>query len=447
MAYQETTTTGYGTRVGRSFKGIGTGLLLFLAGTALLWWNEGRAVKTDKMLNEAEKVTVEMEDPTRKNPELDGELVCASALATTEDSLTDTQYHVGAKAIGLQRRVEYYQWVEHSESKSTDKFGGKEETVTTYTYTLQWVSRPVQSQNFKDPDYQQKNYTLAQVEDQTLWAENVSFGAYRLNSSQIHSISSKEPLVLDMDAPVLQALDNAIRTVYTTHHGATRSTQPAPVSTEVPDSVKTSLSDSIPQANKVDLEYIHQVGNVLYYGRSPQSPEVGDIRITFEKVVPAMVTIIAQVNGDTFKPFKAKNGKKFSTLVMGKKDADEIYEAEHSANNMLLWIFRLVGVLFIIGGLKGIFGIVETLLKVVPFLASIVGFGIGLVCSVIGIAWALIIIAIAWLFYRPLLGISLLAAAGALIWVFAFKGKDKLKELARRNSAPTDTPSSTPQAQ
>ena len=127
MAYQETTTTGYGTRVGRSFKGIGTGLLLFLAGTALLWWNEGRAVKTDKMLNEAEKVTVEMEDPTRKNPELDGELVCASALATTEDSLTDTQYHVGAKAIGLQRRVEYYQWVEHSESKSTDKFGGKEE--------------------------------------------------------------------------------------------------------------------------------------------------------------------------------------------------------------------------------------------------------------------------------------------------------------------------------
>ena len=62
MAYTETTTNSYGSRLGKSFGGIGTGFLMFLAGTALLWWNEGRAVKTDKMLNEAQGVTVEMED-------------------------------------------------------------------------------------------------------------------------------------------------------------------------------------------------------------------------------------------------------------------------------------------------------------------------------------------------------------------------------------------------
>ena len=53
MAYTETTTTGYGTRVGNSFKSIGTGFILFCAATALLWWNEGRAVKTAKMLEDA----------------------------------------------------------------------------------------------------------------------------------------------------------------------------------------------------------------------------------------------------------------------------------------------------------------------------------------------------------------------------------------------------------
>ena len=53
MAYTETTTTGYGTRVGNSFRAIGSGILLFVLGTALLWWNEGRAVKTEKMLDEA----------------------------------------------------------------------------------------------------------------------------------------------------------------------------------------------------------------------------------------------------------------------------------------------------------------------------------------------------------------------------------------------------------
>ena len=62
MAYTETTTTTYGQRVKKSFGGIGSGILLFIVGTILLWWNEGRAVKTTKMLNEAAGVTVEMTD-------------------------------------------------------------------------------------------------------------------------------------------------------------------------------------------------------------------------------------------------------------------------------------------------------------------------------------------------------------------------------------------------
>ena len=52
------------------------------------------------------------------------------------------------------------------------------------------------------------------------------------------------------------------------------------------------------------------------------------------------------------------------------------------------------------------------------------------VCTIIGVVWSLIIIALAWLFYRPVIGITLLAIAVFPVWVFAFKGKDKLKELA-----------------
>ena len=166
MAYQEVTTTGYGTRVGNSFRGIGIGFLLFLGATALLWWNEGRAVKTDKMLNDAEKVCVDMENPSKIDPSLDGELVCATAMATTEDSLTDDQFALGAKAIRLVRNVEYYQWVEHATSKSEDKFGGKEVTTTTYTYSKEWVGRPVDSGSFHDPAYQGKNRVVATYESQ-----------------------------------------------------------------------------------------------------------------------------------------------------------------------------------------------------------------------------------------------------------------------------------------
>ena len=466
MAYTETTTTGYGTRVGNSFKAIGSGILMFILGTALLWWNEGRAVKTEKMLDEAGSKYVEMENPNKKDASLEGELICGTAMATTEDSLTDADFGVGAKAISLRRSVEYYQWVEHTQTKKEDKLGGKEVTTTTYTYSKQWVSSPIQSSNFHDPAYQNKNTVLTTVEDAEQYAENVSFGAYKLNESLIHSISSREGMDLAIAEDLLAQFDKTTQAAYERFYGIQKSVQqpaqPAqqPVQTPaIPDSIRALLPDSVKaqldslQAvndsivksmanaeNKKDLQYIHQAGNVLYFGRVPGAPEVGDVRVTFEKVVPAKVTVMAVVDGDSFKPYKAKNGKRFQTLLMGQKSGDEIIEAEKEANNMILWFLRILGVMIVIGGLKGIFGFIETILKVVPFIAGIFGWGVGLVCTVLGVVWSLIVIALAWLFYRPLLGISLLVLAGLLIWVFAFKGKDKLKELAAKSKTKNADP-------
>ena len=444
MAYQEQKTTGYGTRVGNSFKAIGSGLIMFCIGTALLWWNEGRTVKTEKMLDEVGGNYVEMENPNKKDASLDGELICGTALATTEDSLSDAQFGVGAKAIALHRKVEYYQWVESSEEKSEDKLGGKEVTTTTYTYSKKWVSTPVESSEFKDPAYQNKNTVLTTVEESDQYAENVSFGAYKLNETLIHRISSSEGLDLAISEDLLKDLDKnalvAYERFYGTKKAASKAVEQPAETTVLSDSAKAvadslkAVNDSIIKnaVNKKDFEYVHQAGNVLYFGRVPGSPEVGDVRVTFEKVVPAKVTVMAVVDGDSFKPYKAENGKRFQTLVMGKRSGDDIIEADKEANNMWLWLLRGVGVLLVIGGLKGIFGFLETILKVVPFIANIFGWGVGVVCTIIGVAWSLIVIAIAWLFYRPILGITLLVIAGFLTWVFAFKGKDKLKELAAK---------------
>jgi hypothetical protein len=216
----------------------------------------------------------------------------------------------------------------------------------------------------------------------------------------------------------------------------------------VADSLQ-AVNDSINKAmanaqNKKDYDYIHVAGNVLYYGRVPGSPQVGDVRVTFEKIVPAKVTVMAVVDGDSFKPFKAKNGKRFETLVMGKKSGDEIIESAQDANTTWTWILRIVGIMLVISALKMIFGFLTMILKVVPFLASIMGFGVGIVCTVIGVVWSLIVIAIAWLFYRPVLAISLLVIAGFLIWVFAFKGKEKLKELAAKAKEKSAAPQAAP---
>jgi len=414
MAYTETRTVGYGSRVGNSFKAIGGGFLLFFAATALLWWNEGRAVKTDKMLNEAEGVTVALETIDRVDPEMDGKLVYATGLATTKDSVSDTKFGVGATAIRLQRSVEYYQVMEESHEERTDKLGGKEEIKTTYSYKEGWTDRPVASAEFHDPSYRKKNFVLTSAEDEQWQASKVTFGAFELSESQIGSISGDVPVALQLDSAMLVTMNKECQQVIQRQYGG--------------------KSDS--------MKLVHVADNVLYYGFSPNSPAVGDVRITFTKVMPAKVTIIAKQQGNSFTSFKASNGKTFQKLAMGTRTAEEIYESAHSTNNMWLWVLRIVGIMLVIAGLKSIVGFLETILKVVPFVANIFGWGVGVVCTVVGIVWSLIVIALAWLFYRPLIGITLLVVAGFLIWVFAFKGKDKLKELAanaRKNDVPLNT--------
>ena len=411
MAYTETKTTGYGTRVKNSCMGIGVGFALFIGGTVLLWWNEGRAVHTADMLEEAQQACVEMENPSKKDKSLDGELVCGTAMATTEDSLVDKDFGIGANAISLKRSVEYYQWVEHENQKTEDKLGGKQETTYTYTYDTKWVDSPVNSKDFKDPDYKGKNVVLANVEDGEEWAENVTFGAYTLNEGLIHSMTDYEPLELDLSDDLLSQMNKNTQEAYERYYG------------------KKDIAPSDSGYN-----YVHVDENQLYLGVNPAAPQVGDVRVTFEKVMPAKVTVVSVVDGDSFKAFKAKNGEHFQRLVMGKKGIDEIFEGEKTTNTFLTWMFRLLGTLLVIGGLKGIFGIIETLLKVVPFLANIVGWGVGFVCTIVGIVWSLIVIAIAWVFYRPVLGIILLVIAGLLIWIFAFGGKNKLKQLANKKN-------------
>ena len=394
MAYTEVTRTGYGTRLKNSLGGVLIGILMFIGGTILLWWNEGRAVKTSDMLKEGQKNYVEMENPAVKSPDLEGQLVHAVALATTTDSLSDGTFNIGAVAVKLHRNVEYYQWVEHEKTEKKDKIGGAQETVTTYTYSKDWSGSPINSANFKDPDYQALNFVYQTVEDESSAAENVTFGAYRLNSGQVSSFHNEQPMAVALDADLTKQLDKAAR-----------------------DNAKAFLSrggllDLVPDSAAV----VHTQGNVVYIGRNPNVPEVGDVRITFTKDMPSKVSIIAKIVGDTFTYYKAKNGYKLDLLYMGENTAEEMFDSEHATNKMILWILRILGVLIIIGGLRSIVSIVPTLLKVLPFLGQIVETGLGVVCGIVGLVWSLIIIAIAWLRYRPVLGICLLVVAGLLIF-------------------------------
>ena len=100
-----------------------------------------------------------------------------------------------------------------------------------------------------------------------------------------------------------------------------------------------------------------------------------------------------------------------------------MFQSAEDANTMWTWILRFVGWFIMYIGLKMIFKPLSVLGDVLPILGDFIGMGTGIIAFLISAAVALTVIAIAWVFYRPVLGIILLAAAIGLIVLLIKKKK------------------------
>ena len=393
MAYQETSRQSYGSKVKGSFQGILWGIILIIAGTIVLWWNEGRAVKTSNALKDFQKNYVEMSDINTLDPALEGKAVHATGVAVTTDTLRDAAFGIVVNAFRLTRDVEYYQWTENSASEKKDKLGGSTETTTTYTYKQAWCDSPVNSDEFKDPDYKGKNSVWRVVDDAEQLAANASFGAYRLPQGIINGISGDEPVEPALSEAQQQAL----------------------------------------LAKVADSTVVVTIrGNQVYIGADPDTPHIGDVRITFNQVTsPKTISLLQKVVNGTFENYIAKNGKSFSKVEMGTVSAVNMIEHQKSANKIILWLFRILGIILVVAGFRSLLGFISTVFAVVPFVQRIIGAGLGLVTTVVGLVWSLVVIALAWVANRPVLGIALLVIAVALIvWLVGRSRKKKLNNIA-----------------
>lgn len=374
--YTVTTRTSWGSRLKNSFKGIFFGIILIIAGIILLFWNEGRTVKNKRALQEGEKAVISVPcgniDQTNE-----GKLVHFTGMATTTDSVYDGDFGISEVAICLERKVEMYQWKENEESTTKKNLGGSEETTTKYTYTKEWSSSLNNSENFQKPEKHQ-NPAEFPYPSNKLYAPNVNLGAYKLPESLVHRISGSESLQLNKAALLL------------------------------PKDAELNAS-------------------TIYIGKGTASnPKVGDVKISYSIVKPQQVSIVGLQKGNTVEPYTAKNGKQVFLLQSGTIAADQMFKVQISSNNKMGWILRLVGFIMIFAGFGAIFKILSVIADVVPFIGRIVSFGTGLISGLLATAISLVIIAVAWIYYRPVIAFSLLGGAViALIIVFTAGRKKK----------------------
>ena len=376
MAVTETTTESWGSRISGSFKGVIVGLALFIGGFPVLFWNEGNSVKTAKAIDEGEGACVAVESNEKVDAENEGKLVHMTGKADTKDVLSDATFGVSATAIKLKREVEMYQWVEESRTTEKKKMGGSVEKTTTYTYKKEWSSSAINSSDFKEQGHD--NPGVIEFPSEEHLAVNVSFGAFRLSEKQIGKIGSSRgfafPTNFTCALPRVQVKGN---TIY------------------------------VPNAETRNNEKNNR--DVATQTR------IGDMRVTFSVIYPHDVSIIAKQKGDSFIDYTAKNGKKLNYLEDGIEDAAAMFETARTNNAIMTWLIRIGGFLMMFFGLSMVFKPLSVLADVLPILGDLVEMGMGFVAGLIALVCSIITIAVAWIFFRPVLGIILLVIAGTLL--------------------------------
>lgn len=388
----EITNISWLSRIGSSIKGVLFGVVLFLASFVVLWWNEGRAVNESQRIERfAAAVSVDTQAVDAANQ---SKLVHLSGNVTVDGELRDEVLGFSRKGVlKLSRKCEIYQWTESVETKSKKKVGGGSTEEKTYNYAQAWVDEPVNSGSFNAPQGHENTGSLPFKSGQSIVSQ-AKLGAFSVQGE------------------LLTKIDNFV---------------PVDLTAEETQAIKAKLTATLPATQPSDLAKFG--AGEVYLGVNPATPKVGDVRVTLTEVRPGAVSIIAMQQGPALAGFSTPNGT-ICELELGTKSVTEMMSSAQSRNALFTWILRLVGFVAMAIGIGLVFRPLTVVADVVPIFGDILSAGAGLLSIAIALPLSLLTIAIAWVFYRPVLGIGLLAGALAIFVALFLLARKRKKATA-----------------
>jgi len=361
--FTETSSQGFFSRLANSFAGLVIGPLLVIGAIVLLWWNEGRAVQAIIGLKDAASQVVEAEasgpSPANAN-KLIHVVGAATAQAPIQDSDVGTTF---TDQVGVARTAEMYQWKETKKEDTQENLGGGTTTTTTYDYSREWSDDPINSSDFKYPDGHQN--PAMPFGSKRFAASDAKLGGWKLDAGTLDRVSYAQALTPNAPAGWTLSGDN-------------------------------------------------------YYRGDASSPKVGDMRVRYVGLPSGTtISVLAMQGGDGFAVFTTKNGYEVELAAVGDHTAAELIENKRKAEAILTWILRGVGTLVMFLGFAVFLAPLSTMAAVIPLLGGVVRGAVGLVALAIAVPLSILVIAFAWLAYRPLIGgalILLALAVGYGLW-------------------------------
>ncbi|MBR3362334.1 MAG: hypothetical protein IKG40_00230 [Bacilli bacterium] len=340
------------------------GLIILILGVCLLWWNEGNNVKNLQSVSEGLKNYTDI-SASKIDNKYDGKLVATHGKLKVEGNISDDEFAVSSNSAALYRKVEMFQWTEDCDSDDN------------CTYKKEWDDTLIDSSNFEKQGY--TNPESMPYESEKFLSESAMIGAFTLPSKLVDRLSTKKKLK-DLKAESASS------------HGMT-------------------LTE-----------------NNFYTNVKENTPQVGDIRISFYENNAKDVSVLAEQSDDTFKIYKTKKGKDLFRIFEDNYDGADMLDLISKQNNFTKWLFRILGILAIMLGISSLFTPLTVIADKVPILGNIVNGATGLVSFILGLSISLIVIAIAWFRFRPLLSIILAIVVAGLVIGLNVYSKNKSVE-------------------
>ncbi|CAB9525166.1 Transmembrane protein 43 [Seminavis robusta] len=438
-----------GAKVGNSLQALLMGPFVVFLGCLLLWYNEKWAIKTHRSLNEALEAFVEIPnaDDTTKAHLHRGKLAHMTHMLHTDGAVEDPLFGLyRPQAVSLQRQVEIYQWVETVKQKEVKK-GDVTEVQEIVKYNKKWVTHPIDSDDFRHPEAHENCCGQLPMPSESFQTDQVHMGVYLLSSVLTRQLQRSTGVLPNQVKTLPDGAQRSGSAIYLPRRSDS-------AAAALPGGGGSDQSTIQETTMRIDGEertmFLVKATGESYSTRqkalaaverslSTDTPEIGDVRVTFTEVPCALVSVLAKISGSSSSNILTQwqsqqgSGYEVAELAYGAVSANEMIGSAQSANSERTWMCRIGGWILNLVGFSMIIQIVTTTADITlnwipllgPMATSVINLGVSVAHLILANCTTLLVASIAWIFYRPMLGLSLLAGSLGLFYTASQMGKAK----------------------
>jgi hypothetical protein len=324
-------------------------VILVLAGTGLLFWNEWRSATRMATLIAGEHSLLAL-DSRQVPADATGRLVHLAGPARPSGAVGDPVFPIVESALRLDRIVEMYQWREREEGSGDNR---------TTRYEQVWAEGRIASERFRER-VGRNNPAAPRFASERFHPAEVVLGVYGV-----------DPDLVDL--------------------------------------LPADVTIAVPAGSEIFVGALTLRGDGgAFVTNAGDRPAIGDVRVRFRIVPGGDVSVVAGLDGSVLRPWSAPNGGTIALAEPGLRSARELLRSAYRMNALHTWGIRLAALLAVFVGLSLLLG---RWLRRANGFVDLQGSSAAPVVLVVALAWTLAVIALAWALFRPLVSVALVVTS------------------------------------